>query len=570
MASQRRQANVASLLALIVEGQNPAPDKQRVACAPSCLRPLLCVAPHFKTTDGSWNKEMLVELSSRLHAAVSRGDMAAARWLISQGADPLWLNEDLECTLHAACTAGKVETIAFLVDDCGVPVDANPGGTLHNMWLGPETPLTNAAAMGHVGAVQFLLERRADVNYRAFSAEGTRRSVLLTAVEGGHLETAQILSSYRASRHWLHGYSQASACRASTITRSITGEEREAEAAGNARLRGWLCASRTWTPLHHIEVLSPERTRRLLREGENPHGRAQNASDDDGCTPLDRAQQLLQEDAAVREAALRAPSPRVSPRASPRSSPRSSPRGSPRQTPRSLRSSDAATSSVSLAASAAGSDQAASHADRATSDHEDTTFTGLGGGGAQAGMLIAGSLTSSRRSSVTSLDDGEGSSADGRPSAPPRLPGMLTTRQRRSAEMIVSAAGPWSVESHTLRPLAQRRRAVDLVHICYGLKRDCMREQPYALLDAWLGNVIPAVLEAEAQTAFLASYASDGRPGEAAPPLASSRRQPSVAAVWGYGDDSSSHSLHSPRVAPPASATPAPAAPARAATTELV
>ena len=122
-APQRRQGapstGIRRLLALIVEGQNPAPSARHAAAAtPACLRPLeACVAPHFKSTDGSWNKEMLAELSARLHAAVARGDVGAARWLISQGADPLWLNEDLECTLHAACTAGNVETIAFLVDD---------------------------------------------------------------------------------------------------------------------------------------------------------------------------------------------------------------------------------------------------------------------------------------------------------------------------------------------------------------------------------------------------------------------------------------------------------------------
>ena len=166
--------NVVSLIALVIEGQNPA-RSQESAAGPNCLRPLLCLVPHYKTPDGTWNEEMLSQLSLRLHTAVVRGDLAAARWLISQGADPLWLNEDLECTLHAAATLGNLETSQFLVDDCGLPVDSNPGGTLHNMWLGPETPLANAAAMGHTEVVRFLLERGADVNYKSFSAEGVRR-----------------------------------------------------------------------------------------------------------------------------------------------------------------------------------------------------------------------------------------------------------------------------------------------------------------------------------------------------------------------------------------------------------
>ena len=138
---------------------------------------------------------------------------------------------------------------------------------------------------------------------------------------------------------------------------------------------------------------------------------------------------------------------------------------------------------------------------------------------------------------MASASDGDGEGSGSILTAP-SPPGALTPSQRRAAEMIVSAAGPWSVESHRLRPLAQRRRAADLVRICYALKRDCMREQPYALLDAWLGHVIPAVLKAEAGTGFLASCAGTS-PGEAAAasPLASSpRRLPSVAAVWGYGD----------------------------------
>ena len=59
--------------------------------------------------------------------------------------------------------------------------------------------------------------------------------------------------------------------------------------AGDAALIEWLALSRHWTPLHHLEVLSPERARTLLRAGANLHLRPK----PDVPSPLERAQQLL-------------------------------------------------------------------------------------------------------------------------------------------------------------------------------------------------------------------------------------------------------------------------------------
>ena len=47
--------------------------------------------------------------------------------------------------------------------------------------------------------------------------------------------------------------------------------------------------SRHWTPLHHLEVLSPERARALLRAGADLHLKPK----PDVPSPLERAQQLL-------------------------------------------------------------------------------------------------------------------------------------------------------------------------------------------------------------------------------------------------------------------------------------
>ena len=286
--------------------------------------------------------------------------------------------------------------LQMLLDECDVKADCNPGATIEYRWLGPDTPLMHAAANGHLQAARLLIERHADVNYRSFDAEGTRHSVLLAAVESGHLEVAQLLSSYSATRNWLHGYSASS-----PVVRPISSEEREAASAGWQALRDWLCLSREWTPLHHIEALTVARTRQLLRDGGcqcDPLSRVQ--------TPAERACQLL---------------------------------------------------------------DAAAH-----------------GHGADAPCAEA----------------------------------------MRCAAMIVKAEGPWSPESHQLRPASQRRRALDVLRVCYALKRPgglfghvSSPALDNALLDVWVGHVIPSVLQAERGTpssAGCARAASEGSGGRSA------------------------------------------------------
>ena len=358
--------------------------------------------------DGSFNivHSGSDDLSKQLQAALERADIRLARHLLSLGADPLWLNDEQETSLHTAALCGNVECIKLLLDECGLPADSNPGATLEYRWLGPDTPLMHAASYGHLDAAKLLIERNACVNYRSFSPEGVRFSILLAAVESGHLQVAQLLSSHGATRHFLAGHTAQS-----TSRRAASSEEREAEAAGWDRLREWLAQSRDWQPLHHLEFLTVPRTISLLRDGHSPKAATQRSG-----TPADRARQLLVQH-------------------------------------------------------------------------------GIGGG-------------RSSRASISSTSSSE----------------EERTEEERSAELIVQADGPWSPESHYLRPWGCRQRACDVLHVCYALRRTLSEAgrvpqlNDQSLVDVWIDHVVPVVLALEEGSPFLRTYAEDRKVEPPRPP----------------------------------------------------
>ena len=57
---------------------------------------------------------------------------------------------------------------------------------------------------------------------------------------------------------------------------------------GHKELRDWLNASSEWTPLHYLEVLTPERAHRLLRDGANIHASP-------APSPLERTKEVANE-----------------------------------------------------------------------------------------------------------------------------------------------------------------------------------------------------------------------------------------------------------------------------------
>ena len=165
------------------------------------------------------------------------------------------------------------------------------------------TPLVYAARKGNARATAFLLEAGVDVD------QGTQygNTPLYYACQGGHAECAELLLGAGASvdladeldrtplwKACIHGYIQLAQLLSSYGANRTFYDGRTAEALSAARnnhhaLTEWLALSREWSPLHHLEFLSPERTRALLRGGADLHLAP---STGDTATPLERARQL--------------------------------------------------------------------------------------------------------------------------------------------------------------------------------------------------------------------------------------------------------------------------------------
>ena len=97
------------------------------------------------------------------------------------------------------------------------------------------------------------------------------------ACHSGHLGIVQLLSSYGARRTFTGD------------TGVRTTAEGRATFKGHHIIAAWLRATRLWsTALHHLEHLTPERARALLRAGADIHA----AAEPGGPTPLSLAQAL--------------------------------------------------------------------------------------------------------------------------------------------------------------------------------------------------------------------------------------------------------------------------------------
>lgn len=87
-----------------------------------------------------------------LHDAVDKSQLAAAKYLIAQGANVSATTKDGRTPLHIAAQHGNVEMISLLLDH-GAPINAEDG----NGW----TPLDRATKWEHKEAADFLRSRGA-------------------------------------------------------------------------------------------------------------------------------------------------------------------------------------------------------------------------------------------------------------------------------------------------------------------------------------------------------------------------------------------------------------------------
>lgn len=200
-----------------------------------------------------------------LHSATQQGHAGVVAHLLSAGArlDPKdrsgWTALTLACAFNGPGFAG----CARLLLEHGADIDA--------LNEHEETALQRACNSGNLECVRMCLAHGAAINHRCRD----RRTPLIDAAERGHLAICKLLSSHGADRKPVDRW--------------------EKDAIGTARqfqrfeVAGWLERTSLWTTaLHHLEVLTPERTATLLEGGADVHARAAPGAP----SPLDLASSL--------------------------------------------------------------------------------------------------------------------------------------------------------------------------------------------------------------------------------------------------------------------------------------
>jgi ankyrin repeat protein len=187
-----------------------------------------------------------------------------------------------DTALMIACSTGHAACAQLLIQH---------GATIDKQNRARATALHLACLKGHANCVAMLLEHGAQIDKE--QKDGT--TAMHFACHGGHLRCVQILSSYGACR---------ARCPHLGKHRTAMDAEDFAELVGREDIVSWLRSSRSWTVLHHLQLLTPERTKALLRAGADldlvtgetilrPHRAGE------GETPLDLAQEAGSEAAAL-------------------------------------------------------------------------------------------------------------------------------------------------------------------------------------------------------------------------------------------------------------------------------
>ena len=196
-------------------------------------------------------------LVTLLHAAAHQGHAECLRALCVAGA-ALDTKADFGVTpIHDAALQGHADCVATLCEaGAAIDIPADQG----------MTPLYIAATEGHSDCVRVLCEAGARVNHVA----GGGVTSLYDAARQGHTFCVHLLSSYGARDE-----------------RAAAGAARH----GHADLATWLRDAKAWTPLHHLEVLTPARALSLLRDGADLHAGSP--------SPLERARTVPGEVSAL-------------------------------------------------------------------------------------------------------------------------------------------------------------------------------------------------------------------------------------------------------------------------------
>ena len=206
-------------------------------------------------------RQKCVEESNSAHEVV--------RLLLERGADPDAATDDGEFALMQACYRGHLKCTQLLLE-AGATVDKT--GPLN------DTPLYMACFFEQTKCAQLLLDAGAAVDRPSNDGSTPLFIACGPSYEGGTLACVKLLSSFGAQRQgsmeWFGDWDAETLCASNNRPQSCA----------------WLCRTRHWTPLHHLEQLTSERVRKLLAAGADPHARPASG---DTRTPLERATEVL-------------------------------------------------------------------------------------------------------------------------------------------------------------------------------------------------------------------------------------------------------------------------------------
>ena len=145
----------------------------------------------LRMADGIWvaGDEMELGYEESLHQASLTGDMAQLQRILGEeGADINELDASGLTPLYLAVSAGQLAAARFLLVNHANPYTTGSNGS---------APVHGAARHGHTSCVELLLGRKADVNVRGVHG----RTPLILAARNGHVDTVRTLLDHGADPH---------------------------------------------------------------------------------------------------------------------------------------------------------------------------------------------------------------------------------------------------------------------------------------------------------------------------------------------------------------------------------